>query len=50
MQTFFEIYAALLFSFLFCLWSTKGYFNWFIKIALFIGVVSGIIINYQNLA
>lgn len=50
MQTFFEIYTALLFGFLFCVWSTKGFFNWFIKIALFVGVVSAIIINYQNLA
>jgi len=50
MQTFFEIYTALVFSFLFCIWSTKGYFNWLIKITLFVGSVSAIIINYQNLA
>ena len=50
MQTFFEIYSAVLFTFLFCIWSTKGYFNWLIKVSLFVGTVSAIIVNYQHFA
>lgn len=50
MQTFFEIYTTAIFMFLFCVWEGRNFANVLIRMLLFIGLVVGILLNYQHFA
>lgn len=50
MQTFFEIYMTVVCVFLFAMWKTSGSFNMFIRIVLLVGLITGVILNYQHFA
>lgn len=50
MQTFFEIYMTVVCGFLFTIWKTSGGVNIFIRIVLLVGLITGVILNYQHFA
>lgn len=50
LQTFFEIFATSLFAFLFCVWEGRNFANVAVRLLLLVGLVTGILLNYQHFA